>query len=375
MSVQAPGLLANDSDPDLPDDSLQVLIETPPLQGQLNLHPDGSLVYTPTLNFNGPITFSYQTSDGELLSPVAVVTLSFDTANDPPVAAADLYSGLEDQPLSIQAPGLLANDRDIDFPGDMLTAVLVSAPSQGQLDLLPDGSFVYTPALDFNGPITFSYQVSDGQLLSSNQLVRLVVEALNDAPRVLAGSDQVVEEGQALQFAGEVFDPDSPVQAAGIAWDFGDGSPAVTGILTPTHSYRDQGTYTVTLTVTDTLGGAASDRLQVSVSNAAPLLGAFGNQQAQLGEMISISGSFNDPGEADTHQALIQWMEGVTQTLFLQAGELEFQADYLYMQPGIYTVVVTVMDKDGAASQQSFTVTITAPPAPGPHLYLPLIRR
>jgi len=54
-----------------------------------------------------------------------------------------------------------------------------------------------------------------------------------------------------------------------VLWDFGDGM-TVSGTLTPTHTYGDNGTFTVTLMVTDTTGLSAEDALVVSVGNVAP---------------------------------------------------------------------------------------------------------
>ena len=56
----------------------------------------------------------------------------------PPVAADDSYATDEDTPLTVAAPGVLANDTDVD--GDTLTAVLVTGPAHGTLTLNADGS-------------------------------------------------------------------------------------------------------------------------------------------------------------------------------------------------------------------------------------------
>ena len=93
---------------------------------------------------------------------MATVTITVNAVNDAPVAANDSYGVNEDTPLNIAAPGVLGNDTDAD--GNPLTAVLVSAPlaSQGTLTLNANGSFGFTPALNFNGPATFTYKANDG---------------------------------------------------------------------------------------------------------------------------------------------------------------------------------------------------------------------
>src|SRR5207249_3690614 len=157
------GVLANDTDAD--GDTLTAMLVSGPAHGTLTLNADGSLVYIPTLNFNGTDTFTYQASDGQAQSGDRKITVKGKPANDAPVAAnEETNTTPQDTHLSVSAPGVLANDTDAD--GDTLTAVLASGPAHGTLTLNADGSLVYMPALNFNGTDTFTYQASDGQAQS-----------------------------------------------------------------------------------------------------------------------------------------------------------------------------------------------------------------
>ena len=100
--MPAPGLLANDADLDL--DPLQAIPLSGPASGSLALAPSGAFVYTPTLNFNGLITFTYRVTDGLAFSNQAAVTVTVSPANDPPLAADDLYTTPEDAVLTVPAP-------------------------------------------------------------------------------------------------------------------------------------------------------------------------------------------------------------------------------------------------------------------------------
>ncbi|HSM57101.1 MAG TPA: Ig-like domain-containing protein, partial [Candidatus Sulfomarinibacteraceae bacterium] len=100
--------------------------------------------------------------------------------NAPPVAAGDVYTTTAGVPLAIAAPGVLANDSDPD--GDALTALLDSAPGNGQLVLQPDGAFTYTPGADFAGSDTFSYRAADGDLQSEPATVTVHVVAQEPEP-------------------------------------------------------------------------------------------------------------------------------------------------------------------------------------------------
>jgi large repetitive protein len=59
---------------------------------------------------------------------------------------------------------------------------LVSGPGHGSLSLNADGSFTYTPAANFHGPDTFTYEASDGALASNPATVTITVSSGTDAP-------------------------------------------------------------------------------------------------------------------------------------------------------------------------------------------------
>src|SRR5213075_997700 len=179
LTVIAPGVLANDSDVD--GDPLSTILVTGPSHGTLTLNGDGSFSYVPALNFNGIDTFTYKATDGNAQSGIATATITVTPVNDAPVAANDdNYTTPEDTQLTVVAPGVLANDSDVD--GDALSAVLVAGPSHGTLTLNSDGSLVYMPALNFNGVDSFTYQATDGQALSDVATVTITVTPINDAP-------------------------------------------------------------------------------------------------------------------------------------------------------------------------------------------------
>ena len=81
----------------------------------------------------------------------ATVTITVTPVNDAPVAANDSYTTNEDTLLTIAAPGVLANDTDVDS-GDARTAIVVTDPAHGTLSLSADGSFTYSPMPTTAGP-------------------------------------------------------------------------------------------------------------------------------------------------------------------------------------------------------------------------------
>src|SRR5439155_880190 len=191
LTVAAPGVLANDTDVD--GDPLTAILVTSPAHGTLNLNSDGSFTYTPALNYNGPDSFTYKANDGQVDSPTnATFSITVTPVNDAPVSVQDNYSVNEDTTLNIGAPGVLANDTDVD--GDVLSVVLVTGPSHGTITLNSDGSFSYTPDPNYNGIDTFSYQANDGTEGSGIVTVTLTVNAVNDAPVAVNDSFTTTED-------------------------------------------------------------------------------------------------------------------------------------------------------------------------------------
>ncbi|MEX2142607.1 MAG: Ig-like domain-containing protein [Pirellulales bacterium] len=197
------GVLTNDSDAN--KDALSAVLVAPPEHGTLVLNPDGTFVYTPNSNYNGTDSFTYKANDGELDSNVATVNITIEPVDDAPITAPDSYTVVEDKILTVTtAEGVLANDRDPE--GDSFKAVLVEPPQNGDVTLNADGSFTYTPDLDFAGADTFTYRATNS-LESEPATVTIEVSPVNDAP-VAAGDAFVVNEDDALTVA----DPLTTVQ-------------------------------------------------------------------------------------------------------------------------------------------------------------------
>ena len=106
--------------------------------------------------------------------------------NRPPIAVNDTLSATEDTTASYTATQLLGNDSDPD--NDSIFIASVTRGVGGDVTLNPDGTVTFTPAPNFNGTATFTYTVSDGNLLSAPATVTITVAAVND-PAVIGGTD------------------------------------------------------------------------------------------------------------------------------------------------------------------------------------------
>ncbi len=131
------------------------------------------------------VTFDAVSADA-LYEPLNEV-LAFTTQDDevPPVAVADSYNAAVGQTLTVDAPGVLANDTDANIPtnpGETLSAVLKSDVSQGTLTLNADGSFTYTSLFTAAGTDSFTYAASDGQAESNIVTVTITLDAPDGQP-------------------------------------------------------------------------------------------------------------------------------------------------------------------------------------------------
>lgn len=93
--------------------------------------------------------------------------------NTAPVALADSYSTTQGVALIVPAAGVLGNDTDAQ--SSPLTAALVTDPTNGVVVLNPSGGFTYAPNSGFNGSDSFTYQASDGSLVSNTATVSVTV--------------------------------------------------------------------------------------------------------------------------------------------------------------------------------------------------------
>ena len=82
LTVAAPGVLTNDTDPDGPP--LTAVSPVGPAHGTLTLHPTGAFEYTPDAGYTGPDSFTYRASDSFAQSAPATVTITVSAPPPPP---------------------------------------------------------------------------------------------------------------------------------------------------------------------------------------------------------------------------------------------------------------------------------------------------
>ncbi len=260
LAVAAAALVANDVDPE--GQTLTVTAVGNATNGAVVL-AGGVATFTPDANFSGTGTFEYTASDGAS-SDTAVVTVTVDAVNDPPVAADDTAATAEDTAVQLTASALLANDADPDGPSLAVTAV--GNATNGTV-VLAGGVATFTPAADFSGTGAFEYTISDGTAADTGT-VAITVNAVNDPP-VAADDTATTDEDAAVVIAAATLlandtDADGPALAITAVSGAINGTAVLVGTdITFTPAADFSGTASFSYTVGD---GTAIDTGVVTVT-------------------------------------------------------------------------------------------------------------
>ena len=173
----------------------------------------------------------------------------------------------------------------------------------------------------------------------------------NRLPSVRINAPESGVEGLSLTFSASGSDPDgNPIE---YSWTFGDGS-AAQGVST-THAFSQAGTYTVTVTVTDSRNGQASDSAQVEITqrpdhNVAPVAQAGGPYRGDINQEITFDASNSYDLNLDTLTFHWDFGDGTTGSGIM--------ATHAYSASGPYTATLQVTDPDGLMSTDSAAVRI-----------------
>ena len=194
-------VLANDTDVDLPNDSLSVTLDTDVTYGSLTLNADGTFSYTHdgSENFSDSFTYIISDADGGTTS-TGMVTIAINPVNDnDPVAVDDSITvdeGGTVTTLDGGATSVLANDTDTDLPNDSLSVSLDTDVTYGTLTLNADGTFSYTHDGSENFADSFTYIVSDADGgTTSTGTVSIAINPINDGDPVAVDDSITVDEG------------------------------------------------------------------------------------------------------------------------------------------------------------------------------------
>ncbi|HHG3546839.1 TPA: tandem-95 repeat protein [Vibrio parahaemolyticus] len=228
--------------------------------GTLVDNGDGTWTFTPQIDDDTEVSFTFDIIDDEDLVVSGSANLDILPINDAPNAENDVITTEEDTAVTID---VLVNDSDVE--GDALSIQSASVPSeQGSVDIV-NGKLVFTPAENFNGDATITYIVTDGDLTDEAK-VTVTVTPLNDSPVAV---DDTVSTQEDTVVTIDVLPNDSDVDGDKLSIQSASVPEAqgkveiVDGKLVFTPAENFNGHAEITYTVTD---GELTDEAKVTVT-------------------------------------------------------------------------------------------------------------
>jgi PKD repeat protein len=283
------------------------------------------------------VTLTVTDNDGATATDTATVFLT----GNPRAEANGPYTGYVGQLIAFSSAGTYDYDGTIDSYiwdwGD-------SSPFPG---VIANPGHVYTTAGTKSVMLTVTD--NDGNIAKDVTSVYVLTP-----PHAEANGPYHANPGESITFSstGSSF-------PASCTWDWGDGSHPGAG-NSPVHTYGSPGKQVVTLTVTDIIGGTATDTADVFV-NAPPLALANGPYAGKVNELISFTsaGSADPDGTIDMYV----WDWGDSSRF---PGVIP-NPGHRYVNPGTYTVSLTITDNDGLTATDTATVVVTEKAGAKPH--------
>lgn len=204
---------------------------------------------------------------------------------------------------------------------------------------------------------TYTYTITVRDRAGNPSFYRGSFTTLNRSPSASFNfSPLQPRENENILFTDTSHDPDGAIVSW--LWDFGDGTSS--SARNPTHAYKVEGVYTVSLTVWDERGASSSTsrRVEVLPLNFPPrALFSFFPPDPNIRDEIHFDGS----GSSDEDGYLVSYLWDFGDNC---TGEGP-TATHRYAQPGVYLVELIVRDNGGktAAYRENLVVSLP-PPAP-----------
>jgi hypothetical protein len=259
------------------------------------------------------------------------------------------------------------------------------------------GTITASHAFGHDGTYTVNVFVGDGP---STSFGFFTVTVRDVAPTVHAGNNLTGNEGSPVSLNGATFqypgfDVGSAIHTFTATIDWGDGTVTAgtvvktngrqgvptTGTVSGSHTYVDNGTYTVTVAVQDDEGASQSDKVTATINNVAPAPAAVADPTVNEGALLDLQTTFTDPGLIDTHKVTVNWGDGTGTTFDINSVTPDGHGGFLhllteptatapgkihvghfYADDGVYPASITVTDKDGGVGTTSFHVNVNNVP-------------
>ena len=366
-------LIADDVDRDDDSTTLTCSLVSGTGDGTVIIKPDGSFSFDPGTDFQDlaagetrDVSFTFEATDRHgAVSNVSTVVVTVTGINDDPVSQNGTAVATEDG--AVIHGQLVADDVDSDDDPTTLTYSLVSGTSEGTATVNPDGSFSFDPGTDFQDlaagqtrDVSFTFEATDRHGAVSNEsTVLITVTGVNDAPVVVTRINNVtVRQGAAdavLDLSSTFSDIDGTFSLTATSTDSTLVVPSVDGTsLTLSFPPSISGMAIVTVVADDGNGGVTSISFKVTVSNVVPDLTDITASAATVDDasedgLVSVNGRLLGLG-LDTHLVTVNWGDGTIENVSVDQLADTFSGSHQYTNGGLYSVVVSTTDSNGASS-------------------------
>ena len=331
---------------DVDGDGITFSIQSQPAHGTL-LGTAPNVTYTPALNYSGTDNFTFSTTDGNLNSTVATVSITVLPVNELPVAGNQSLTTDEDVNLNIT---LTATDQD----GDALTYSITSLPANGILSGTAP-NITYSPSLNFNGSDSFTFTVNDGSVNSSPASISITVNPINDAP--IADSQSVTtqeDQPKNITLVGSDVDGDVLSFIVVVAPDRGSLSGSGSSLTyTPNSNYFGTDLFTFQASDGQVTSNVATVNINITPLNDAPVAVAdflVTDEDTPLTFTIT-SNDFDPDGTVDPSTVDLDPSTPAEEKTFTAPGE----GSYTVNASGTVTFT-PVLNYNGSATPISYTV-------------------
>lgn len=242
-----------------------------------------------------------------------------------------------------------------DTPSDMTRGLSYYWEWGDGASSVPSGEALASHSYSASGLYQAILHVVDDDGYEGTAVVNVTVG--NVPPTLEVTGPMVVDEDEEVTLTAVATDTSHDQDLLEYLWDWGDGTTldwSTTSVAT--HTYTGSGNFQVTVTVRDDDGDEDLVVLPMAVDNIKPEAKATASRTvATEGDTVH----FSAEGSTDTPSDL----EGLTYIWDMGSEFVEeYEFDYVFKSPGLYSVTLTVTDDDGKTSRVMLDIVVTNRP-------------